>query len=101
MASTTKSNKTAQNNAPAAQAPREDSGPAFRVLPTRYEVFTIRDRDLSGRTLEKPFWTKIGVAFVNRDGKGINVHLDSLPLDGKLTLRLPMPREDREPGSDG
>ncbi|HBF12252.1 MAG TPA: hypothetical protein DDW49_02490 [Deltaproteobacteria bacterium] len=31
-------------------------------------------------------WTKIGVAFVNRD-ESINVILDSVPLSGKLHIR--------------
>jgi hypothetical protein len=31
-------------------------------------------------------WQHVGVAMENRDGS-INVHLDSLPLDGTLSLR--------------
>ncbi len=38
---------------------------------------------------EKGFFTRIGVAFPNRDGKGFNILLDVAPLDGKITLRLP------------
>lgn len=38
-------------------------------------------------------WVRAGVAFVNRDGS-LNVHLDVLPLDGKLHLRTPLPRVD-------
>lgn len=32
-------------------------------------------------------WTNIGVAFNNRQGKGINVVLNCFPLDGKVTLQ--------------
>jgi len=35
---------------------------------------------------KKPFWQKIGVAFVNSDGS-LNVLLNCLPLDGKLHIR--------------
>lgn len=34
----------------------------------------------------KNFWSKIGVAFLNRD-QSINVLLDALPKDGKIQLR--------------
>lgn len=36
----------------------------------------------NGRT----FWTKIGIAFVNRDGS-LNVKLNSLPIDGEMHIR--------------
>ncbi len=35
---------------------------------------------------EKTVWSRIGVAFVNRD-KSLNVVLDSLPLSGRLHIR--------------
>ena len=35
---------------------------------------------------ERTFWTKIGVAFTNRDGS-INVKLDAVPVSGTLCLR--------------
>jgi hypothetical protein len=38
---------------------------------------------------DKGFFTRIGVAFPNQDGKGFNLLLDVIPLDGKVTLRLP------------
>ena len=35
-------------------------------------------------------WTKIGAAWPNRDGKGFNLKLDYLPLNGaELVLRVP------------
>lgn len=36
---------------------------------------------------EKSFFTRVGVAFVHRDGKGFNILLDAMPVDGKITLR--------------
>lgn len=46
----------------------------------RLDVYTIRN----GEKLS--IWTRIGAAFVNRDGS-INVYLDALPVDGKLHIR--------------
>lgn len=43
---------------------------------------------------ERKFWTKVGVAFVNRDGS-LNCKLDSLPVDGELHIRDYTAREDR------
>jgi hypothetical protein len=35
---------------------------------------------------DRKYWTKIGVAFVNRDGS-LNCKLESLPVDGELHIR--------------
>lgn len=37
---------------------------------------------------DKGFWTRIGVAWQHRDGKGFNVLLECTPLDGRITLRV-------------
>ena len=49
-----------------------------------YHAFTI-----SKGSNDKNYWTRIGAAWENKDGNGLNVELDCLPIDGKLTLRLP------------
>jgi len=36
----------------------------------------------------KGFWTRIGAAWPHQDGKGFNVQLDCVPLDGAIQLRL-------------
>jgi hypothetical protein len=43
-------------------------------------VFAITERG------DKSFWTKVGVAYVNRDGS-VNVQLDALPVSGRLQIR--------------
>jgi hypothetical protein len=43
---------------------------------------------------EKSFWTKIGVAFENRD-HSINIQLDALPVSGRLQIREDEPRAER------
>jgi len=67
--------------------------PEVAETPVRFDVFNIkkyngRDGD------ERSFWTKIGAAFPHKDGKGFNVEIDLLPIDGKLTLRQYDPQAD-------
>ena len=33
------------------------------------------------------YWTRIGVAFAHKDGNGFSILLESVPLDGKISLR--------------
>jgi len=40
---------------------------------------------------EKSYWTKVGVAFENRD-HSITVQLDALPVSGRLQVRDDEPR---------
>lgn len=47
-----------------------------------------------GKDGGKGFWTRIGAAWPHSDGKGFNIQLDSIPLDGKITLRLPSEKEE-------
>lgn len=44
---------------------------------------------------ERKYWTKIGVAFVNRDGS-LNCKLESLPVDGVLHIRDFVAQAERE-----
>ncbi len=46
-------------------------------------AYQVRDRE--GR---KAFWTRIGSAWAHADGKGFNVQLECVPLDGRITLRV-------------
>jgi hypothetical protein len=38
---------------------------------------------------QEDYWLPIGAAFEHSDGKGYNVILQALPIDGKLVLRVP------------
>ncbi|MBU4484166.1 hypothetical protein KKA47_01965 [bacterium] len=40
---------------------------------------------------QRPLWTRIGVAFVNKDSS-LNLFLDSVPLNGKLHVRDRKPK---------
>ena len=37
---------------------------------------------------EKGYFTRIGVAWPHKDGKGFNIQISAVPLDGKITLRV-------------
>lgn len=56
------------------------------------EVYVITEREAG-----KSVWTRVGVGFVNRD-QSINVMLESIPLNGKLHIRDPRPRERKGAG---
>jgi hypothetical protein len=62
-------------------------------VPWRKDVFVIVDKGEN----RKSFWHKIGVAFVNKDGS-LSVHLDSLPMTGKLQIRDHVERSDNQGG---
>jgi hypothetical protein len=46
-------------------------------------AYTVRKGSGKG----KDFWTRIGSAWLHKDGKGFNVQLDALPVDGRLVVR--------------
>jgi hypothetical protein len=46
-------------------------------------AYQVRERE--GK---KGFWTRIGSAWQHSDGKGFNVQLECVPLDGRITLRI-------------
>ncbi len=46
------------------------------------DVYAITDRQES----EKSVWSKIGIAFINKDNS-LNVVLDAIPFNGKLHIR--------------
>lgn len=33
------------------------------------------------------FWTRIGSAWQHTDGKGFNIQIECVPLDGRITIR--------------
>jgi hypothetical protein len=43
---------------------------------------------------EKSFWDRVGVAFVHKDELGYDLVLDAVPVDGRVTLRMPTEKPD-------
>lgn len=35
------------------------------------------------------YWTRIGSAWQHADGNGFNIQIETVPLDGRITLRIP------------
>jgi hypothetical protein len=54
-----------------------------------YELWSASE--IGDEQAPRGYWTKIGVAFVNRD-ESINIKMNFLPLDLKATLQLRRPR---------
>ena len=50
--------------------------------PSHY-AYHVRDRE-GGES----FWTRIGSAWLHADGNGFNLQLETVPLDGRITLRV-------------
>ena len=57
-----------------------------------HSVFLIKDLSNEGEE-KKGFWIKIGAAWEHKDGNGLNIVLDAMPVDGRLVLRK---REEEE-----
>ena len=64
--------------------------PTTKTTSVDFYAYTVQERDG-----QKSVWDRIGVAFTHRDGNGINVILRAVPVDGRLTLRVPS--EPKEP----
>lgn len=60
-------------------APETNQGSSRRPSHAAYSV-----KEREGKKGE---WRPIGVAWPHADGKGFNVVLDLMPLDGRITLR--------------
>ena len=60
-----------------------------------YLVYHIADRDQDNGEEKNGFWTKVGAAWPHKDGKGFNLFVDMLPLDGRLVLREPLEEKEQ------
>jgi len=54
-----------------------------------YNAYRVR-----GREGQKGFFTRIGSAWANADGKGFNIQLECVPLDGRVVLRIPSEKKE-------
>jgi hypothetical protein len=34
------------------------------------------------------YWTRIGAAWAHKDGNGFNIQIETVPLDGRISLRI-------------
>lgn len=49
---------------------------------------------VKGDQRDKAFWQPVGVAWAHTDGKGVTMTLDSIPLNGRITMREIAEREE-------
>ncbi len=55
---------------------------------------------VADRGEDKSFWTRIGAAWEHEDGKGLNLHLDLVPVSaGRIVLRVPSDNADEGKGA--
>lgn len=61
-----------------------------------YVIFSVQERDRG----QKAIWTRLGVAFKHREGEGLNITLQAMPInfDGRLVL---MPPKDNDSSGAG
>ena len=69
-------------SSPPQPTPRRDPMSDKNARPS-HKVFVVEDR---GEHTDA-FWTRIGSAWPNKDGKGFNIALAALPINGRLVLR--------------
>lgn len=62
----------------------------------KYVAFTVSERGDGDD--KKSFWTRIGVAYENRDGS-LGVLLDAFPTNGKLVLQTPKDKSEADDAS--
>lgn len=53
-------------------------------------AYQVRDREN-----QKGVWTRIGSAWPHKDGKGFNIQVEAVPLDGRISLREYEDRNDQ------
>jgi hypothetical protein len=68
-----------------------------RLLMANNQQPTHRVYSVIKRDGQDDFWLSIGAAFAHQDGKGFNVMLQALPIDGKVVLRVPQADEPEQP----
>lgn len=60
-----------------------------------HKVFVVEDRE-GGDGENDAFWTRIGSAWPHKDGKGLNIVLSALPVNGRLSLREYTPEDEKK-----
>jgi hypothetical protein len=59
-----------------------------------HNAYSVREFDKAGE--KDSSWLKIGVAFAHKDGKGFDVVLDAVPVNGRVTIREPKPKDGKD-----
>lgn len=54
-----------------------------------HTAYVVRD---GKKESDKGYWLEVGAAWPHKDGKGFDVVLSALPVDGRLVVRLNEPK---------
>jgi hypothetical protein len=57
------------------------------------QLWMVEDVASSAGREAKSFWTRVGIAFENRDGSW-SLELSAIPVSGRLQMRDPSPKRD-------
>lgn len=77
---TDQSNNTGQSNS-APQGVEQNTQQQAAPSKPSHIAYQVRENG------DKAYFNNIGAAFEHKDGKGYNINLDAVPVDGKVTLR--------------
>jgi CHC2 zinc finger len=61
-----------------------------------HKVFVVEDKEVAEGADPEAFWTRIGSAWPHKDGKGLNLVLSALPINGRLVLREYTPEDEKK-----
>ena len=61
-----------------------------------HKVFVVEDKDVAEGADPDAFWTRVGSAWPHKDGKGLNLVLSALPINGRLVLREYTPEDEKK-----
>ena len=64
----------------------QQKGQAMSGKPS-HKVFVVEDKEVAEGEDPNAFWTRVGSARPHKDGKGLNLVLSALPINGRLVLR--------------
>lgn len=60
--------------------------------PPTYIAWHVAERD------EKGYWTRVGAAWDHKDGEGLTLQLDMVPMNGRIVLRVPQEPAEEQRG---
>lgn len=69
----------------------ENTGTQVETKAPAYIAWHVAKKD------DKGFWTRIGAAWAHKDGEGLTLQLETVPVDGRIVLRLPQEAKVEQP----
>jgi hypothetical protein len=61
-----------------------------------HKCFVVEDKEVAEGEDPDAFWTRVGSAWPHKDGKGLNLVLSALPINGRLVLREYTPEDEKK-----